>query len=250
MITTSLPSLNNFKFYFQFKCRDHQLDQLKQVVASFSTPFYTLEKNWFVRCDVSARHEQPIYDVKYGILNENMRHTILYTIPFSFEEFTVFKAFSKTKISDWSRNYLDHRSISTHANMKTLIFKCYSAPDPMFNRSSIINLIINTSFDSLAWVHILTKLRHITIGDGAVLSSEDFNILLDNASHLHRVIQKFSELAISIQGNDIPSISLHHIFEVVVVIFHGKFHPFNSLLRYPFEVNNRYKIDLLGYYPC
>jgi len=38
--------------------------------------------------------------------------------------------------------------------------------------------------------------------------------------------------------NNISSISLHHIFEVVVGIFHGKFHPFNSLLRYLFEVNN------------
>jgi hypothetical protein len=36
-------------------------------------------------------------------------------------------------------------------------------------------------------------------------------------------------------GNNIPSIFLHHIFEIVVVIFHKKFHPFNSLLRYPFE---------------
>jgi hypothetical protein len=68
--------------------------------------------------------------------------------------------------------------------------------------------------------------------------------------YIHRVIQKFPELPISIQGNDIPSISLHHIFKIVVVIFHGKFQPFNSLLRYHFEVNNIYKVDLLGYYPC
>ncbi len=61
------------------------------------------------------------------------------------------------------------------------------------------------------------------------------------------MIQKLPEPPIFIQGNDISSIFLHHIFKIVVVIFHGKFHPFNSFLRYCFEVNNRYKIDPLGY---
>ncbi len=166
------------------------MNQLEQVVTSFSTPFYTSEKNWLVRCDVSARNEPPMYDTEYGMYNTNMRLVILYTIPFSFQVFTVFKTSSKTKISDSSRNYIDHRSINTD----TLIFKSYSAPDPMFDRSSIINLIINTSFDVPAWIHILTKLRHITIGDGAVLSLEDFNILLDNAPHLCSLTGKKSTL--------------------------------------------------------
>jgi hypothetical protein len=194
IISTSIPSLKNFKFYFQFLCGDNQLNQLKEVVASFSTPFYTLENNWLVRCDVSAHYETPIRDKKYGILNYHMRHVILYTIPFSSELFTVFKPYLKTKISEWSRNHIDYRNINTHTNMKTLLFKSYSAPDPMFDRSSIINLIINTFFDAPAWVYILTKLRHITIGDGAVLSSDDFNILLDNAPNLCSLAIKKSTL--------------------------------------------------------
>jgi hypothetical protein len=71
MIITLVPFLKSFKFYFQFKCRDHELNQLKQVVASFSTPFYTLKKNLFVRCDVSARNEPPIHDVEYDTYNTN-----------------------------------------------------------------------------------------------------------------------------------------------------------------------------------
>ncbi len=63
---------------------------------------------------------------------------------------------------------------------------------------------------------------------------------------IHRVVTKFSDFAISIQENDIRSIFRHHIFEIAVVIFYGKFHRFNSLLRYNFEVNNEYKIDDLG----
>ncbi len=62
---------------------------------------------------------------------------------------------------------------------------------------------------------------------------------------LNRVVKKFSDFAISIQRNGIPSISLLHIFEVVILIFYGKFHPNKSLLRYPVEVNNRYWIDTL-----
>jgi hypothetical protein len=63
---------------------------------------------------------------------------------------------------------------------------------------------------------------------------------------IHRVVKKFSELAISIQGNDVRSIFWQHILEIVVMMFHGKFHHFNSFLRYPFAVKNEYKIDLFG----
>ncbi len=54
--------------------------------------------------------------------------------------------------------------------------------------------------------------------------------------NLYRVVKTFSEFAISIQGNDIPTISLLHIFEIVIMILHVKFPPYNSLLIYPFEV--------------
>ncbi|CAF3041254.1 unnamed protein product, partial [Rotaria sp. Silwood2] len=45
IILSSLPLLKNFKFYFQFAYYYHQFDQIKQVIASLSTPFYVLEKN-------------------------------------------------------------------------------------------------------------------------------------------------------------------------------------------------------------
>ncbi|CAF1952868.1 unnamed protein product [Rotaria magnacalcarata] len=194
IISASVPSLKNFKFYFQFICHKHQLNQLKEVVASFSTRFYKLEKNLIVRCDVSDRYETIFHDVEYDTNNTNMRRVILYTIPFGFEVFTVFKTFLKSKILDWPRNYIDYRSTNMHTNVKTLILKSYSTPDPMFNGTFIINLIINTFFDALPWIHNLTKLRHITIGDDAALSVEDFNILLDHASNLRSLTAKKSRL--------------------------------------------------------
>ncbi len=63
--------------------------------------------------------------------------------------------------------------------------------------------------------------------------------------NLHRVVKKFSDFAISIQVNDIPTISLLHIFEVVIMILHVNFHPNNSLLIYPFEVTR--DVELISF---
>ncbi|UJR17807.1 hypothetical protein I4U23_004706 [Adineta vaga] len=194
IILTSIPSLKNFKFYFQFTCRVHRLNELKQVVESFSTPFYISKNKWFVRCDMSAHDEPSFYDDKYGICNENMRHVILYTIPFTFDEFPIFKIFSKTKISDYSRNSIDYESNNMATDIKTLFLKSNTTPDTMFNRSSIVNLTIITYFDASAWVPIMNKLRQITIGDGAALSVDDFNILLDNTPYLYSLTVKKSVL--------------------------------------------------------
>jgi hypothetical protein len=63
--------------------------------------------------------------------------------------------------------------------------------------------------------------------------------------NLHRVVKKFSDFAGSIQRNDIPTISLLHVFEVVIMILHVKFHPYNSLLIYPFEVTRDVELTAL-----
>ncbi|CAF3977558.1 unnamed protein product [Rotaria sordida] len=171
IILSSLPLLKNFKFYFQFACYDYQLHQVKQVIGSFSTPFYVLEKNWFIHCDLSARCDT------YDMYNRRRKFAILYTIPFPFETLTIFKNSSKTMISNWSKNNIDHLSINTYKNIKTLIFKSYTKPDQNFNRN---------------WIHVLTKLRHLTIDDCAVLSMENFNIFLDNTPYLYSLTAKKS----------------------------------------------------------
>jgi hypothetical protein len=60
--------------------------------------------------------------------------------------------------------------------------------------------------------------------------------------NLHRAVKKFSDFTESIQGNDIPTISLLHIFEVAIMILHVKFHPYNSILIYPFEVTRNVEL--------
>jgi hypothetical protein len=55
--------------------------------------------------------------------------------------------------------------------------------------------------------------------------------------------------AVSIHRNNVSSVFLHHILEIVLMMFCGKFHLFNSLLRYLFEIKIRDWIDLLSYDP-
>jgi hypothetical protein len=62
---------------------------------------------------------------------------------------------------------------------------------------------------------------------------------------IHRLVNKFWRFSVSIKRSDIPSVCLHYIIEIVVLIIDGKFHPFDPLFRYLFEVNKGYQNDLL-----
>jgi hypothetical protein len=63
--------------------------------------------------------------------------------------------------------------------------------------------------------------------------------------NLHSVVKKFSDFTVSTQGNDIPITSLLHVFEVIIMILHVKFHPYNSLLIHPFEVTRDVEVTSL-----
>ena len=56
LIRSSLPLLKNFRFYFQFYYNSASSNQIEQIVASFSTPFYTHEKKWFIHCDLYTEY--------------------------------------------------------------------------------------------------------------------------------------------------------------------------------------------------
>lgn len=193
-IFTSLPCLKNFKFYFQFIRERQQVHQVRSILASFSTPFFRTEKKCSVCCDISFYCEQPFHDFEYGPRNKEIRRVILYTIPLSFERFTIFKTVTALNNSHCYGYHVDYNRINTHKNTKTLIYKNSSEPDCTFTRNSITNLIIYGSFDALPWSSILTKLQHITIGECAALSSESFNVLLNSAPHINSLSAKKSTL--------------------------------------------------------
>lgn len=171
LIHSSLSLLKEFKFYFQFRYQLLSVDENKQIIASFSTPFYVLEKKWFIRCDM------------YGSYRSL---AAIYTIPFAFDRLTIVSNSTKKSISTYSNvdNEISMNNIYSH--VKTLILEeKQSNPDNNLRRSQIINLIINDSFNPIDWIHVLTKLRHLELKSRSNLSSEDFRYLLVNTPHLH-----------------------------------------------------------------
>ncbi len=180
LIRSSLPLLKHFKFYFQFEFTRYSIGQLKQITASFSTPFYLLEKKWFVRRDVYETG-QPL--------------VAIYTVPFNFDQYTVFTNSFERSISTYLINDNNPSSNNIYENVKTLIFEANSPkPDKNFNRTNVVNLIINSHFESFNWIHVLTKLHHLEIKSDAMISSENFHLLLDNTPHLHSLAAEKSIL--------------------------------------------------------
>jgi hypothetical protein len=170
LIRLSIPLLQNFKFYFQFEYLPYPPDQIKEIVASFSTAFYLLEKNWFIRCDISYRYRC---------------HAILYSLPFHFQRFITFRSYRDKIISTLPENYINNSYTNIYTNVKTLeIDNKYAASDD-FKNTEVVNLIINVDFACASWSHILNKLCHLSFERGATMSSQEFRILLDNTPHLY-----------------------------------------------------------------
>src|SRR6202034_864592 len=93
-----------FQFYFQFKYLSNQVNRLKQSVASFSTPFYVLEKNWFIRCDIS---------------NEYPYCAALYSLPFPLDQYTIVSNSFDQSISTLPNSNITDSSNNIYANVKT-----------------------------------------------------------------------------------------------------------------------------------
>ncbi len=114
--------------------------------------------------------------------------------------------------------------------------------EQMYLRTSIKNNSVNL---------ILCRVHNILITSDQFECSNSKNC----RSHLWVIIdpkyigwsKSSRNSSIFIQRNNVSSIALHHILEIVVMMFRGKFHPFNSLLRCLFEINNRDWISLFGY---
>ncbi len=165
MIRSSLPLLKIFKFYFQFERHPFTAIHLKELIASFSTPFYVEEKKWFVQGDR--------YDTNRGIL---------FSIPYTIKRFTTSRNSIGESISTFPKNL---NNTNKYANVETLEINHTDAePDEDFNQTKIINLIVNVDFDFINWLSVLTSLRHLDIPSNVKISSNNFRRLLNTTSHL------------------------------------------------------------------
>ncbi|CAF1427841.1 unnamed protein product [Rotaria sordida] len=219
LIRSSFPLLKTFKFYFIFRSLTSQ--GLKRLVVSYSTPFYIKEKQWFVYCNIFANSKNN----RYGKLS------IFYTLPYPMETLTIYKNSFKKTISNLPIN--NHFNI--YANIKTLIFENYITPNHNFNKTKIINLVINTQFESIYWLHALTKLEQLHIDHFGFISMEQFQILLDNTPYLYSLSLRKSHLKrLTDNWNDVHI--CNHLSQKIRVL---KLHSYKNLL----ECLNRHELE-------
>ncbi|CAF4066640.1 unnamed protein product [Rotaria sordida] len=172
LICSSLPLLKIFKFYFNFEYSSQSSFQMDEAIVSFSTPFYILEKKWFIRCDISDRGR-----------------ALLYSLPFPFETYTALQGTNIKTVS--TLLYVNNNDFYANmfSNVKTLevLYKS-SEPDENFHRNGVISLIIYNDFDSIKWMHVLSKLQHLEMNCPITMTPENFLHILKNAPHLHSLV--------------------------------------------------------------
>ncbi|CAF1293938.1 unnamed protein product [Adineta steineri] len=171
LIQSSFPLLKIFKFYFQFD--SYSSNRIEEIVSSFSTPFYIIEHKWFICCETSSQ----------------CGCGILYSLPFPYHTYPISKNYLLKKISTLPQNNQNDFSINMFTNVKTLNIRMLSAkPDENFVESNLINLVIMNHFESIKWIHLLTKLRHLELSFYTKLSSKNFLCLLNNTPQLNSLV--------------------------------------------------------------
>jgi hypothetical protein len=163
LIRSSLLSLKRFQFYFTFKLNDN----INQIMASFSTPFYLSEKRWFIRCDWSSPTTT----------------ACLYSFPFAFKHFEIHTHFFGTGITTLLDN---NANKNMYKNVKTLKFNYIgSEPHSAFRPDNINELFLDGTHLPHTWLPILTQLRHLSLGSKVSMPSNSFVCLLENATKLY-----------------------------------------------------------------
>jgi hypothetical protein len=159
-------SLFNHHYLYYY---NQKSDTLNEVMASFSTPFYLVEKRWFIRCQSNE--------------NYSLRG-ILYSLPFAFAEMTINTLSFDTSISTLFGSDINETKITSYAKVKTLKFnlECQE-PSQDFATSSIVKLVLKTRVPT-KWFPLLTNVRSLDFTYGIQITSTEFVPLLLNTPQL------------------------------------------------------------------
>jgi hypothetical protein len=165
LIQSSLPLLKTFQFCFSFYRYSVPFNDINQVVVPFSTPFYLLEKRWFIRCYTDSHCPTT---------------GTIYTLPFAFAQMPINMASFDASISTLIVDDIDERRYESYGKVKTLLFnvKC-QMPYRAFLTSNIVRLVLHTALPS-SWHFLLNNLRHLEFQRTSEMSSADFGQFLTN----------------------------------------------------------------------
>ncbi|CAF2388423.1 unnamed protein product [Rotaria sp. Silwood2] len=121
--TFDFKSINKVKFDY---VTQHSSNDINQAVASFSTPFYLVEKRGFTRCDSNNR---------YSALG------IFYTLPFAFEEMRLDMNSCEMSTSTLVSSNIDQKKYESCKKVESLVFyEQYEIPCQSFLTFNIVRL--------------------------------------------------------------------------------------------------------------
>ncbi|CAF0963111.1 unnamed protein product [Adineta steineri] len=173
LIKSSLPLLKTFQFYFPYSRYSNSLGDLNTMIESFSTPFYLLEKRWFVRCDRGAKYSYKEF---------------LYSLPFAFPELLIDTPACKTSISTLPAIDINDIKSNYYTKINTLILNEPREEPPIYLLpSNIIYLTVNATL-SKNWFYLLKELHYLDIQHGPYMSSNDFAQLLEHTPNLQSLV--------------------------------------------------------------
>ncbi|CAF3390938.1 unnamed protein product [Rotaria sp. Silwood1] len=169
LIKSSLPLLKTFQFCFYFLFYRNTLDNINRAISSFSTPFYLVEKYWFIRCD---------FNNQYSALGA------LYTLPFAFPKMRIDINSCDMSTSTLVTSNIDKKQYESYEKVETLLYneKC-QRPCEAFLTFNISRLVLNTRLPT-SWYFLLNNLRHLKIRRHIVMSATGFANFLMNAPQL------------------------------------------------------------------
>lgn len=185
LIRSSFPLLKNLKFYFPFLYSFTSTNEIKRIMSTFSTSFYTIEKKWSIHCDI-INH--------YG-------RGIIYSLPFYFHRFTIFRDFFDTKLLTLSNNNFNKNHFR---NVKTLILETLSEWNIelfKFNEQSLLNLIYKNYFNSVERFRLSSNFYPKQNLNNIKILSENFYSLLKHLPRLYALEIQINDLKVLINND-------------------------------------------------
>ncbi|UJR17086.1 hypothetical protein I4U23_003983 [Adineta vaga] len=147
-------------------------NEIQDLITSYSTPFYTIEHNWFINCHIKKAEKFYRYDV------------VLYSLPFTFDELTINTKYLNECITTLPNDKNKDLYRNQYFNVKKLKLQCSPIFHEDFYQMNITELKINHYINFNQWIHIFTNLRSLHIGSNTKIWSKMFINLLNNAPHL------------------------------------------------------------------
>ncbi|CAF3400241.1 unnamed protein product [Rotaria sp. Silwood2] len=177
-IKSSLPLLKTFQFCSYFLNRN-ALNDINHTMASFSTPFYLVEKRWFTQCDSN---------------NRTSALGAFYTLPFAFCGMRVDMNSCNMSTSTLPATNIDQKQYESSTRVKTQQFdeKC-EISCRNFPTSNIVRLVLNNDFPT-NWYFLVKNLRHLEFRRNLSMSATDFANVLTNAPQLESLTILISNL--------------------------------------------------------